>query len=354
MKKSVILSIILICGLLCSGLARGRECPKPDRQPATKALMKLVANDDALRISLKASIVLGQKVNSDPQTNPVASIEDYYDFIDALVTYDPRNIDTGLQQGGIRVSMDGDNYCKWNFLDILSYSYFLVDRQITTDPRGQIQFANQDFSDWMRQIAEYWGDYLEKKESLDYVSEFLKDPNFGNWYCPNESYASFQEFFTRKLCPDQFPNGTRPVHGYYDPRTVVSVGDSNTLGTWPISPDGKLVTSYDGVSQAGRMIKGQLYSDIPTFILGGDDETILKEFGELDPTIFNGGTFTHQFLNVNNYHRLHVPVAGKLVYMRHLQSGTRLKSGWKPSLGKSDIAHYAPLDPPDWQFGQTR
>lgn len=69
---------------------------------------------------------------------------------------------------------------------------------------------------------------------------------------------------------------------------------------------------------------------------------------------FNGGTWTHQFLNVNNYHRLHVPVAGELVYMKHIQAGVRLKSGWKASLAPGDVAHYDPRDTADWQFGQTR
>ncbi|MCP4654028.1 MAG: phosphatidylserine decarboxylase, partial [bacterium] len=90
------------------------------------------------------------------------------------------------------------------------------------------------------------------------------------------------------------------------------------------------------------------------FIAGGADETILAQFGDLDPKRFDGGTFTHQFLNVNNYHRLHVPVGGKLVYMRHIQSGTRMKSGWKPPLGKNVVGYYDPRDTPDWQFGQTR
>jgi len=348
-----VLVAVLIAGL--GAPARGQECPKLERQPATQKLMDLVASDDALRKSLMESIALGQRVNDDPKTNPVASIEDYYDFIDALVTYDPRNINTGLQNDGIRVSMDGDNYCNWNILDILAYSYFLVDQQITTDPRGQIQFMNQDFSDWMRDVAESWGRYLETPDSARYVPSFEADPNFGDWYCPPRAgYANFQEFFTRELCAETFPNCSRPVEGYDDPLTVVSVADSNTMGTWPISQDGKLVTSYDGIAQSGRLIKGQLYSDVHTFITGGEGEKILDSFGELDPARFNGGTFTHQFLDVNNYHRLHVPVAGKLIYMRHIQSGTRMKSGWKPPLGPTDVGYYDPRDTPDWQFGQTR
>ncbi|MCP4664628.1 MAG: hypothetical protein GY856_55300, partial [bacterium] len=190
--------------------AGGQECPKPGRQPTTQALIDLVASDPDLRASLMESIALGQRVNDDPKTNPVANLEDYYYFIDSLVTYDPRDIDTGLERSGIRISMDADNYCNWNILDILAYSYFLVDRQITTDPRGQIQFANQEFSDWMRQIAESWGDYLWTEDSARYVPDFQTDPFFGDWYCPEGPYATFQDFFPRELCAKTFPNCSRP------------------------------------------------------------------------------------------------------------------------------------------------
>ncbi|MGB5735949.1 MAG: phosphatidylserine decarboxylase [Thiohalocapsa sp.] len=340
--------------LVMGPTAQAEDCPKPSRQPATEALMELVAADSALNSSLEESIMLGQRINSDPATNPVASLADYYDFIDALVTYNPQNIQTGKMDGEMSIAMDGTNYCNWNILDILSYSYFLVDRQITTDPRGQIQFENAEFSNWMRQIAEGWGRYLETPASAVHIPDFSNDPHFGDWYCPDEPYLTFQAFFTRELCAKTFPTGSRPVQGYDDPRTVVSVGDSNSAGWWPISAEGKLVTGYDGVAQSGRLIKGKLYSDVHAFITGAPDETVIAEFGEIDPTLFDGGVFTHQFLNVNNYHRLHLPVAGKLVYMRHLQSGVRLKSSWKPSLGADDPAHYDPRDTPDWQFGQTR
>src|SRR5210317_1549878 len=114
--------------------AKDTDCKAVSRQEVTTELEAMVNDDPALRASLAQSIELGQRVNSDPRTNPVANLEDYYDFVDALVTYNPQNIDTKVHNGKIRISMDGDKYCNWNILDILSYSYFLVDRQISTDP----------------------------------------------------------------------------------------------------------------------------------------------------------------------------------------------------------------------------
>ena len=359
-----ILAVALLCTVFGMSAACAKdECPIPKRQPATNALIKLVNSDADLRHDLSLSIRMGQVVNHNRRTNPVATIEDYYDFIDALVTYNPQNIDTGMSKGAVHVSMDGANYCNWNILDILSYSYFLVDRQLSTDPRGQIQFENDKFSEWMRDIAEQWGDYLETPDSARYVPDFTSDPNYGQWqgepkvgkwYCPEEPYKTFQDFFTRRLCATTYPSGARPVQGYADDNTVVAIGDSTSAGWWPISDDGKLVTTYDGVAQSGRLIKGKLYSNVHEFISPGPTEKVLAKFGNLDPNLFNGGTWTHQFLNVNNYHRLHVPVAGKLVYMRHIQAGVRMKSGWSVSLSPDEVSYYDPRDTADWQFGQTR
>jgi phosphatidylserine decarboxylase len=350
-----IASIVMLAGISVSGVASAAGCADVPRQPATKDLMQLLAEDPALSRSLKASIVRGQEVNSDPKTNPVSSIEDYFDFIDALVTYSPQNMVSGDFKAGIRVAMDGANYCNWNILDLLSYGYFLVDRQLTTDPRGQLQFMSPKFGAWLRNVAEYWGQYLETKPSAVNIPEFTSDPNFGDWYCPPKGgYTTFQAFFTRELCPTQFPSGSRPVHGYDDPNTVASIGDSISAGWWPISTDGKLVTTYDSVSQVGVPIKGKLYNDVHDFIMGGEDEKVLEEFGSIDPDIFNGGIWTHQFLNVNNYHRLHLPVAGEIIYLKHIQSGVRLKSAWVQAQDPADTSYYDPQDTPDWQFGQTR
>ncbi len=353
-----IFGVALLCAAFSVSTAWAEcACPKSERQPATLDLINMLKADSGLKYNLEQSIAMGQRVNNDPKTNPVSNLDDYYDFIDALVTYNPQNIMTGQLNGATRVSMDGKNYCNWNILDILAYSYFLVDRQLTTDPRGQIQFMSEKFSNWMRNIAESWGSYLEDEngDSAKYVPDFTSDPNFGHWYkAPKGGYSTFQKFFTRELSKKKYPNGSRPVHGYDDPNTVVSVGDSTSAGWWPISDDGKLVTTYDGVAQCGRIIKGQLYSSADDFISPKSTETVLAEFGSLDPKIFNGGIWTHQFLNVNNYHRLHVPVKGKLVYMRHIQAAVRMKSGWSAAIEPGEVGFYDPQDTADWQFGQTR
>jgi len=135
----------------------------------------------------------------------------------------------------------------------------------------------------MRTVAQHWGECLETPPSAQYVPDFQNDPNFGDWYCPADPYTTFQSFFTRELCAATFPNGSRPVERYSDPNTAVAIGDSTSAGWWQISGDGKLVTTYDGIAQSGKVIKGRLYNDaqkgweFANFASGGSDFVVIFE-----------------------------------------------------------------------------
>lgn len=102
------------------------------------------------------------------------------------------------------------------------------------------------------------------------------------------SYPSFNEFFTRGLKP-----GLRPLAGGNE--TVISPVD----GT--ISQLGQV--SDDRVFQA----KGQSFS--LTELLGGDAERAKP---------FEGGEFATIYLAPHDYHRIHMPMAGKLQEMAYV------------------------------------
>ena len=96
------------------------------------------------------------------------------------------------------------------------------------------------------------------------------------------SYPHFNAFFTRELRPD-----ARPLEG--GPRTVVSPADG-TLAA---------VGSIDGrsVFQA----KGRSYTLEALF--GGDERAA---------AVFDGGRFATIYLAPRDYHRVHMPLAGRL------------------------------------------
>ena len=99
------------------------------------------------------------------------------------------------------------------------------------------------------------------------------------------SYASFNAFFTRGL-----RDGARPLDA--SPHGVVSPADG--------------VVSQAGRIENGRILqaKGQWYSALE--LIGGDQQIAAQ---------FSDGEFATIYLSPRDYHRVHMPVAGKLQRM---------------------------------------
>lgn len=100
------------------------------------------------------------------------------------------------------------------------------------------------------------------------------------------AYKTFNDFFTRPLKP-----GTRPL------------------------AQAPLICPVDGaISQVGRIqgdqvyqAKGQAFST--TALVGGDAELAAR---------FQDGLFANLYLSPRDYHRIHMPAAGRLVRMLHV------------------------------------
>ncbi|MCF6210072.1 MAG: archaetidylserine decarboxylase [Gammaproteobacteria bacterium] len=106
---------------------------------------------------------------------------------------------------------------------------------------------------------------------------------------PNlDSYANFNDFFTRALRPE-----ARPV----------------------VSDEKAIACPVDGaVSQAGAIHDGRIFQaksqDYSLLqLLGGDEQRAKK---------FTGGNFATLYLSPRDYHRIHMPLAGKLTAMSHV------------------------------------
>src|SRR5690606_31395787 len=104
---------------------------------------------------------------------------------------------------------------------------------------------------------------------------------------PPVGFATFVEFFTRRLKP-----GARPIEGGEE--TLVSPADGLVEDVGPIEPSARL------------RVKGQEY-----------------EVGELlgdpaDAARFEGGVFAVVYLSPRDYHRVHAPVRGPVRAVRHV------------------------------------
>jgi len=103
------------------------------------------------------------------------------------------------------------------------------------------------------------------------------------------AYASFNEFFTRALKP-----GARPL---------VDAGPGGLL--CPV--DGAI--SQFGSVHAGRIFQAKGHDYSATALLGGDAALAAH---------FHGGHFATLYLSPRDYHRVHMPCAGRLLRMIHV------------------------------------
>jgi phosphatidylserine decarboxylase len=103
------------------------------------------------------------------------------------------------------------------------------------------------------------------------------------------AYASFNDFFTRALKPDARP--------------LADVGAGGLL--CPV--DGAV--SQFGAVQGGRIFQAKGHDYTATALLGGDAELAAR---------FDGGHFATIYLSPRDYHRIHMPCAGRLRQMVHV------------------------------------
>ena len=104
---------------------------------------------------------------------------------------------------------------------------------------------------------------------------------------PLEDFERFDDFFTRPL-----PPGARPIDD--GPGVVVS----------PV--DGRI--SELGIADGGRLIQCKGLDYTVRGLLGGADEA----------RPFEGGAYATLYLAPRDYHRVHTPIAGKVIGYRHI------------------------------------
>jgi phosphatidylserine decarboxylase len=105
------------------------------------------------------------------------------------------------------------------------------------------------------------------------------DPNFA-------AYATFNDFFTRALKP-----GARPL----------------AQAPWLCPVDGAI--SQFGPLDGERLFQAKGHTYTATALVGGD-ETLAQQF--------TGGHFATLYLSPKDYHRIHMPAAGRLLRMVHV------------------------------------
>lgn len=321
----VVLTILLFSG--CTSTEKKQQYGK-----ATLELIDMLNAQPKVKSMLEASIAKAEEVNPDLKTNPVRSLEEYYQFVSWAEQAMPWTLINKEEHADV-------------FEDIyqgIAYFYFLIDQPLPElEGKGlhnnSLQYA-EPYASWLTTFSKSWGRYLDSEDSWNeqYYKMALQDPGFGlqnGWYEDGSNWKTFNQFFTRHLkSPEE-----RPIAEPDKDNIVVSFADSEPQGVWAIDSTSNLVAE-DGVP-----VKSATLRSVSALI--GEGSEYQKAFAS--------GTFTHSFLNVNDYHRYHFPISGVVKEVRIIQGSQPI--GGKLRWDKENNRYaYDPSAQTGWQVLETR
>lgn len=299
-KRWMLAAILAICGVTMFTSCSDDDTPIAPEQEHTEAVSELIRLMDGhpdVKALLEKSIAKAASVNPDRRYNPAQTLTEFYDFVDWNVRQLPWDVMIQQAPSEYGQSLYGRTD------QGVGYFWFLVDQPLEElEGRGYyyptVEFV-EPFASWLTTYANSWGSWLSTEESWNntYYNMVATDPDWGlskGWYEDGLHWHTFNDFFSRQLAsPDM-----RPIADV----EVVSPADSWPKELWTIGDDNRLEYPAD------LQIKTAKLSDIAQLI--GED----SEYREA----FAGGTLTHTFLDVNDYHRYHSPVCGIVRELRHI------------------------------------
>lgn len=258
-----------------------------------------------------------------PSINQVTNLEEYFGWLN-------NNL----------LELPSENYEGKNMYDRICEFYFFIDQPPVNELQNKVTPEDQsppltDLEKWMVKYADAWGRISDETTSLTEASlqTFYDSPPYNmSEYMPDPGgWKTFNQFFARHTKP-----GMRPIAGLSDDKIIVSPADSTFVGWWQINQDSKIRVKNIEWS-IDELLEGSPYKDS-----------------------FRGGVFTHSFLNTTDYHRLHVPVGGKVLESRAIQGQVYLDVQAVPVDGTDGehkieaIRAFDAQDATGYQFAQAR
>ncbi|HEV2221666.1 MAG TPA: phophatidylserine decarboxylase associated domain-containing protein [Candidatus Acidoferrales bacterium] len=253
-----VLGVVLSLVVLPSGT--GNQAPKQSTRhvPVVEDLVQLLHARTELRAALEGAI---RKAD----LKGLRDMDSFLTYLDGFVTYVP----TGHEQP-----------------TALKLHYI-----VNQAPGDQLN-RDKSFSAWMRKLVEAWGQFLDTPASAAGIPAYTALPNYhiDDYFVEPSGWLTFNQFFAREVKP-----GKRPIAEPRNDKVIVSPADSVFAGKWDIDANSKVTVK--GVTwQIAKLLDGSSYQDA-----------------------FENGIYTHSFLNSDDYHRCHVPVAGEIKEVRKIQ-----------------------------------
>ena len=324
-KRILMIVIAVILAFECAACAASPV--QKQRSQASRDLQAMLEADPALMALMKKTIAKAAEINPDHDTNPVRSVEEFYDYMDWAVTCMPWSMMDDERHPTLYDSIDQS----------IDYIWFLLDQPLEElEDKGYyypVLEYHEPIATWLRDYSVEWGAFLSTEESWNdiYYQRVKSDPSMNmqhGWYADTNVWHSFNEWFSRYLVDPS----VRPIAD----STVASPADATPQGIGGIDENGNVI-HHDGV-----VIKSARFNSVSQLI--GPDSQYADAF--------KGGTLTHTFLDVNDYHRYHFPVSGTIVEMNKIPA-TNAVGGivrWDAEKGR----YILDCDVPGWQMIETR
>ena len=257
----------------------------------TEKFIKMVESDSELKRLLEKNLEIGRKINPDKAYNPAQSLEKLYDFLDWSVKCMPWEVLKGVSYNSLYSRLD----------QTTGYFWYIFDQPLE-ELKGRGYYYptlhyHEPIASFVKDYSKAWGKFLSKRKSWneEYYNLFKCDKKFGlqeGWYGDKNIWKTFNDFFSRKLADPKF----RPI-GNAD---IISPADSLPKGCFKIGDDNRTINTLE--------LKSANLNSVEDLI--GKDSKYCKAFA--------GGTLTHTFLDIYDYHRYHFPVSGKILELRKI------------------------------------
>jgi phosphatidylserine decarboxylase len=258
------------------------------KQKITEKLVTLVEKNGDIKKSLEGSLLTANEPG-------LRTLDEFYSYIDRIVTHIPTENE---------------------LMPSVRQFYFVLDQS-----PGSILRTNQAFNDWITEFVNERGNFMDSTDSTATLESFINNPEYkiDDYIKGPSGWMTYNQFLARQLKP-----GKRPIDSASDNAVITCPADSEFRGTWMIEEDATITVK--GVSYSiGDLLGDSAYKDK-----------------------FTGGTFTHSFLAVTDYHRYHMPVAGIIREVKKTPGSTWVNEKRKPDGSLENI------DDVGFQFTHTR
>ena len=262
------------------------------QRPITKKLKQLI-DDYAYAGAFQSAITTVSKQRV-PELDHIHTLDQFYYFIDAIVTWMPA-LRVWEWQGGIY-------HERTDYLRITQFYYYfnqpqLVALQSPIDPVAGVKLT--PLSLWLRDFAVAWGEFLETPESAKYLASYKFGPEYSYQDYDGgkngiANYKTFNEWFSRTF---KDIAKQRPIAQPDDDRVITFPAESTFVGQWAVTtPVGEPMPAESSI------VVKHVEWPIPELLAD-------SKYGR----DFEGGILVHSFLNVFDYHRQHAPASGTIL-----------------------------------------